>query len=62
MSKQNQVNRRQFLSCALAGCAASVLGPFAKLSLAADLYAGHPLAPKLTHHPAESQKLNLRFF
>ncbi len=57
MSKQNQVNRRQFLSCALAGCATSVLGPFAKLSLAADLYAGHPLAPKLTHHPAKAKNL-----
>ena len=45
MSNQNQVNRRQFLSCAFAGCLTSVLGPFAKLSLAAELFAGHPLAP-----------------
>ena len=57
MSKQHQFNRRQFLSCALAGCATSVLGPFAKLSLAAELYAGHPLAPKLTHHTAKAKNL-----
>lgn len=57
MSKQHRFNRRQFLSCALAGCATSVLGPFAKLSLAAELYAGHPLAPKLTHHSAKAKNL-----
>ena len=57
MNEEHPINRRKFLNYALTGCATTMLGPITKLCLAADYHNGHPLAPKLTHHPAKAKNL-----
>ena len=49
------MRRRHFLSCC--GASAASLGLFSSLSLAAELNAGHPLAPRPTHHAAKAKNL-----
>lgn len=57
MKEEHRINRRHFLNYALTGCATTMLGPITKLCLAAEFHNGHPLAPKLTHHPAKAKNL-----
>ena len=51
------VNRRRFLKCSAGGAAAGALGLYPKLSLAAALNEGHPLAPKPAHFEPKAQQL-----
>src|SRR5437016_5820373 len=51
------IGSREFLSCKAAGCAAGGLGLYSALSLAADVYGGHPLALRPTHFEAKAKHL-----
>jgi hypothetical protein len=50
------MNRRDFLKCSACG-AAGTFGLYPKLSLAAMLNDGYPIAPRPTHFPARAQQL-----
>lgn len=52
--RHSNIPRREFLKAGLAGAGISA---HAALSLAADIYDGHPLAPQPTHHPARAKNL-----
>src|SRR5262249_43904539 len=49
--------RRQFLRCCGSTLAAGSLGLYSKLSLAAELAGGRPLAPKPSHFNAKAKQL-----
>jgi len=49
------MRRRDFLSCC--GASAASLGLYSSLSLAAELNAGHPLAPRPSHHAPKAKNL-----
>jgi hypothetical protein len=54
---KQRIHRREFMRCS-AGClAAGSLGLFSRLSLAAALHEGQPLAPKPSHVPAKAKQL-----
>src|SRR5580765_5395745 len=50
-------NRRGFLKCSACGAAAGALGLYPRLSLAAALNEGHPLAPKPAPFEPKAQQL-----
>ena len=62
MTKKNLIHRRSFLGQTAAAGAAGELALYHRLSLAADLHGGHPLAPKSGHFPARAKHLILFFF
>jgi hypothetical protein len=49
------MRRREFLRCC--GASAASLGFYSSLSLAAEVNAGHPLAPRPTHHAPKAKNL-----
>jgi Protein of unknown function (DUF1501) len=51
------MNRREFFRCSACGLAAGGLGLYPRLSFAAALYDGHPLAPKAAHFPPKAKQL-----
>ncbi len=53
-------SRRRFLA-ATAACAAGSLGIVPRLAQAADLFGGHPLAPRRTHHEPRAQHFLMIF-
>src|SRR5262245_55724454 len=53
------MRRRDFLSCC--GASAASLSLYSSCSLAAELNAGHPLAPRPTHHAAKAKNLLIVF-
>ena len=53
------MHRRNFLSCC--GASAASLGLYSSLSLAAEVNAGHPLAPRPTNHAPKAKNLLLVF-
>ncbi|MBI2926818.1 MAG: DUF1501 domain-containing protein [Verrucomicrobia bacterium] len=52
-----QIRRREFLRRSAAGLALGGLGLYPKLSLAAALQHGHPLAPRPSHFPPRAKQL-----
>src|SRR6266852_2166651 len=50
-------SRRRFLQCCGQAAAAGAVGLFPRLSLAAALGDGHPLAPKPSHFPSKAKQL-----
>jgi hypothetical protein len=60
MAPQSRLHRRGFLGCC-AGAAAGGLGLYGRLSLAAALHGGGPLAPWPGHHRARARRLVLVF-
>ncbi|MBI3465072.1 MAG: DUF1501 domain-containing protein [Planctomycetes bacterium] len=56
------INRRSFLARTAAIAAAGELSLHHRLSLAAAINGGHPLAPKPGHHPPRAKHLILFFF
>jgi hypothetical protein len=62
MSQANPLNRRSFLCGAAALAAGGELGLRQRLTLAAELGGGHPLAPKPGHFPARAKHLIVFFF
>lgn len=54
-------SRRRFLGCSACGAAALTVGLYPRLSLAAQLNDGHPLAPRPSHFPARAKQLIVVF-
>ena len=50
-------SRRRFLQCCGQAAVAGAVGLFPRLSLAAALGDGHPLAPKPSHHQPKAKQL-----
>jgi hypothetical protein len=57
MQSLSEINRRNFLKCSGCGVATGALGLYPKLSLAAALNDGHPLAPKPAHFEPKAKQL-----
>ena len=55
--RHSSIPRRDFLKAGAFGVAAGGLSTRAALSLAAEAFDGHPLAPQPTHHPARAKSL-----
>ena len=53
------MRRREFLTCC--GATATSLGLYSSLSLAAEVNAGHPLAPRPAHHAPRAKNLLIVF-
>src|SRR5258706_11545577 len=51
------ITRRKFLTSSACGLTAGVAGLYPRLSLAAALNEGSPLAPRLTHFPPKAKQL-----
>ncbi len=62
MKNTNRLNRRTFLGSAAALAASGELALYERLSLAAELNGGHPLAPRPGHFPGTAKHLILFFF
>jgi hypothetical protein len=62
MANPHRLNRRTFLGSAAAMAAGGELALHRRLSLAAELGGGHPLAPQPGHFPAKAQNLIVFFF
>ena len=54
---ENSFSRRGFLKCSACGFAAGAFSLYPRLSLAAALQDGHPLAPRPTHLPPRAKQM-----
>jgi hypothetical protein len=61
MNQRPTTRRREFLKSAGLGLAAGGIGLRRALALAAETQGGHPLAPRLSNHPARAKQLIVVF-
>ncbi|MBI2827104.1 MAG: DUF1501 domain-containing protein [Planctomycetia bacterium] len=57
MNTSANISRRRFMAGCTGGASAAAIGLYGRLSLAAEVFGGHPLAPRPTHFPPRANRL-----